>query len=173
MKKQTKKLQDNYSSLAENKVQHQHLEKALDVQKKDLEKKKTLVDSHNKEIKTLMEQMKKVQKESEEFENQIKTLQKKEIKLSDVQIKEYNKLKEQAGTETITMIQELGTINEERDSLKKNEEILRQKIDQFESRKSQLLKQIESFQLRADKLNEIIEESEKQLVEKKKIKKKV
>jgi len=59
MKKQTKKLQDNYSSLAENKVQHQHLEKALDVQKKDLEKKKTLVDSHNKEIKTLMEQMKK------------------------------------------------------------------------------------------------------------------
>jgi structural maintenance of chromosome 1 len=155
-KKHSKTLQDVYTTLAENKIAVSHLEKTLETQKKELEKNSTLISHQSEEIKQVESQIKQVKRESAEFEKNLSLSEKKEIKFADKQLDEYNKLKTQAGTQTITLSQELGKLKEEYSSLMNHRETLTIKMEQLDTRKTQLIKSHADLEDRLSKLQELI-----------------
>jgi structural maintenance of chromosome 1 len=163
MKTQNKKLQDEIGLESESNVSIQHVKKIIDQQKKELNSKEETLKDHETQIKELEKQLKQVEKDSEDYEKQLNASKKKEIKLLDDQVDEYNRLKAQAGTETITMSQELETLNEEIESSSSNQKILLQKIDQLENRRNQLQAAVKGQNSRLEKLNDVVLTNETEL----------
>ncbi|KAL9651789.1 hypothetical protein ABK040_014434 [Willaertia magna] len=167
VKSHKEKLQTKKEDLAGVRVEISHLENGIKNNKKSLEKKQSQLEKHDKDVEQLQNELSTIEKERDEFEEQLTKEETEELDLTEDQLKQYNRLKTQAGERTVNLRQELASVESEKTTLSEAEKLLQQKISQLEERRRQLEEQRKAQKKRAEKLEEAIQSNQSSLEDKK------
>ncbi|KAF7992843.1 hypothetical protein HCN44_005187 [Aphidius gifuensis] len=149
-----------------------HMQKKVESAKKSLIQAKTADEAHKKDIEALQEELRQVEEAKATYEASIagqSQSQGRDVQLEDEQVREYNRLKEEAGKQSARYLQMLDSINREQksdqdrlDNESRKKTDIENKLKQKGHMKDEALKRIE-------KLDEHIRTSEIALDDQKKL----
>jgi len=150
-----------------------HMESKVEGAKKSLNQAKKAESAHQRDIKDLESDLRRIERKKEEFEEMTKdesqSTSNNSVILADDQIEMYQKLKEKAGKESARYMSELDSINREhKGDQDKLDNENRKKLD-VENKVKNKSHELEEGQKRLEKLQDHIRASEAQLEEQKKL----
>uniref|UniRef100_T1IVB8 Structural maintenance of chromosomes protein n=1 Tax=Strigamia maritima TaxID=126957 RepID=T1IVB8_STRMM len=147
-----------------------HIQKKLESAKKSLKAAKKADELHMQEIKELEKELAEVEARRNEFEEAVageSQSQGTDLQLEDSQVKEYNRLKEAAGKQSASLLQDLDSVTrvQKSDQDKYDNESRHQ--TEMENKIRQKEHELEEARKRVEKLSEYIQKGEQQLQEQK------
>lgn len=145
-----------------------HMNKKLDAARKSYKAAQKVDESHQSEIAELESELAEVNRRFAEFEQQLSEesqSQGRDFALEDSQLKEYNRLKEEAARRASLHMQELDSVMREQKSDQDRHDNEVRKRAEAEAKLKQKRAELEENQRRVDKLEEYIRTSEASLAE--------
>ncbi|XP_014234860.1 structural maintenance of chromosomes protein 1A [Trichogramma pretiosum] len=149
-----------------------HMQKKLESAKKSLQQARVADDAHKKDINELLEELRQIEEAKATYEASIAAQsqsQGRDVQLEDEQVKEYNRLKEEAGKQSARYTQLLDSINREQKSDQDRLDNEGRKKNELENKIKQKEHVLEEAEKRIEKLEEHIRNSETMLEEQKKL----
>ncbi|XP_014216810.1 structural maintenance of chromosomes protein 1A [Copidosoma floridanum] len=149
-----------------------HMQKKYESAKKSLAQAKVADEAHKKDINELVEQLRKVEEARADYEASIAAQSQsrgRDVHLEDEQVKEYNRLKEEAAKQSARYTQMLDSINREQKSDQDRLDNEWRKKNEVENKIKQKEGMLEESTKRIEKLEEHIRTSEAALEEQKKL----
>ncbi|KAJ8675161.1 hypothetical protein QAD02_010947 [Eretmocerus hayati] len=149
-----------------------HMQKKCESAKKSLAQARVADDAHKKDINELLEELKEVEEAKAAYEASIAAQsqsQGRDVQLEDEQVKEYNRLKEEAGKQSARYTQMLDSINREQKSDQDRLDNEGRKKNDIETKMKQKEHMLEEATKRIEKLEEHIRTSEAALDDQKKL----
>lgn len=149
-----------------------HMQKKLDTSKKSLAQAKVADEAHKRDINELLEELRQVEDAKATWEASIAAQsqsQGRDVTLEDEQVKEYNRLKEEAGKQSARYTQMLDSINREQKSDQDRLDNEGRKKTEIENKIKQKEHMLEEATKRIEKLEDHIRTSEAALEDQKKL----
>ncbi|CAG0917778.1 unnamed protein product [Notodromas monacha] len=149
-----------------------HLEKKLESAKKSLSQAKKAHSAHMDDINELERELKEVDDKRNDYESLIageSQSKGRDVHLEDAQVKEYNRLKEEASIQSGRYMQELDSVNREQKSDQDRLDNELRKKNDLETKLKQKGHELEEAEKRVEKLQEHIRNSEAMLEEQKRM----
>ncbi|KAG1687714.1 Structural maintenance of chromosomes protein 1A [Nymphon striatum] len=149
-----------------------HLQKKLEMTQKTLKSAKKAHDSHQTEIKELEVELQGIHQKQEEWESVLaeeSQSQGRDMTLEESQVREYNRLKEEAGKLSSRYLQELDSINRDQKSDQDRRDNEGRKQAETNAEIKQKRAELEEAHKRLDKLNDYTRESQKSLEEQRRL----
>lgn len=149
-----------------------HLIKKLESARKSLKSAKKANESHEQDITELEQELKVVEQkrvEYEEFIEEESQSQGRNMQLEENQVKEYHRLKEEAGKRAAALLQALETINREQKMDQDRLDNEMRKKNELDAHLKQKEHELEESRQRTEKLNEYIRSSKQAVEEQKKL----
>ena len=149
-----------------------HMQKKLEAAQKSLQQARKANAAHAEDIAQLERELAEVDKRREEYEESLQSeshSQGRSVHLEEEQVRQYHRLKEEAGRQSARYLQELDSVNREQKSDQDrldNESRVRGEI---ENQLRQRTHELEETQKRSDKLTDHIRTTETALEEQKKL----
>ncbi|XP_012537435.1 structural maintenance of chromosomes protein 1A [Monomorium pharaonis] len=149
-----------------------HMQKKVESARKSLAQARIADEAHKKDIHELQEELRQVEEAKAAYEASIagqSQLQGKDVQLEDEQVKEYNRLKEEAGKQSARYLQLLDSINREQKSDQDRLDNEGRKKTEIENKHKQKGHMADEALKRVEKLEEHIKTSEAALEDQKKL----
>ncbi|XP_064632615.1 structural maintenance of chromosomes protein 1A-like [Lineus longissimus] len=149
-----------------------HMLKKLEAAKKSLKASRKNYETHEQEIHELEKELKDVDNRRLDYEERIEEesqSQGRDLNLEDSQVREYHRLKEEAGKRAARYLQELDSINREQKSDQDHLDNEVRKKNEISAKIKQKEHEMEENKKRLDKLNDYIRTSTVAVEEQKKI----
>jgi structural maintenance of chromosome 1 len=149
-----------------------HMQKKCESAKKSLAQSRVADEAHKKDINELLEELRQVEETKSTYEAGIAAQsqsQGRDVQLEDEQVKEYNRLKEEAGKQSARYTQMLDSINREQKSDQDRLDNEGRKKTEIENKIKQKEHMLEEATKRIEKLEEHIRTSEAALEDQKKL----
>ncbi|KAB7495934.1 Structural maintenance of chromosomes protein 1A [Armadillidium nasatum] len=143
-----------------------HMQKKVDSARKSLAQAIKAHNAHMDDIRDLENELQEVEKKRTDFEDQVNAdslSQGRSVQLEEVQVKEYQKLKNAAARKSAQYLQELDSINREQKSDQDRLDNLQRRSTEIENRLKQKGHELEEAQKRVEKLHDHIRQSETSL----------
>ncbi|XP_043260153.1 structural maintenance of chromosomes protein 1A isoform X2 [Colletes gigas] len=149
-----------------------HMQKKVESARKSLTQARTADEAHKKDIHELQEELRQVEEAKAAYEASIagqSQLQGRDVQLEDEQVKEYNRMKEEAGKQSARYLQLLDSINREQKSDQDRLDNEGRKKTEIENKHKQKGHMRDEALKRVEKLEEHIRSSEAALEDQKKL----
>ncbi|XP_076763199.1 structural maintenance of chromosomes 1 [Xylocopa sonorina] len=149
-----------------------HMQKKVESARKSLTQARTADEAHKKDIHELQEELRQVEEVKAAYESSIagqSQLQGRDVQLEDEQVREYNRLKEEAGKQSARYLQLLDSINREQKSDQDRLDNEGRKKTEIENKHKQKGHMRDEALKRVEKLEEHIRTSEASLEDQKKM----
>ncbi|XP_043267117.1 structural maintenance of chromosomes protein 1A [Venturia canescens] len=149
-----------------------HMQKKVESAKKSLAQAKIADEAHKKDINELQEELRQVEEAKAKYEASIagqSQMQGRDVQLEDEQVREYNRLKEEAGKQSARYLQLLDSINREQKSDQDRLDNEGRKKTDIENKYKQKSHMRDEAVKRVEKLEEHIRTSEAALEDQKKL----
>lgn len=149
-----------------------HMQKKVESAKKSLAQARIADEAHKKDIHELQEELRQVEEAKAAYETSIagqSQLQGRDVQLEDEQVREYNRLKEEAGKQSARYLQLLDSINREQKSDQDRLDNEGRKKTEIENKHKQKGHMRDEALKRVEKLEEHIKTSEAALEDQKKL----
>ncbi|CAL7944176.1 unnamed protein product [Xylocopa violacea] len=149
-----------------------HMQKKVESARKSLAQARTADEAHKKDIHELQEELRQVEEVKAAYESSIagqSQLQGRDVQLEDEQVREYNRLKEEAGKQSARYLQLLDSINREQKSDQDRLDNEGRKKTEIENKHKQKGHMRDEALKRVEKLEEHIRTSEASLEDQKKM----
>ncbi|XP_078037969.1 structural maintenance of chromosomes 1 [Augochlora pura] len=149
-----------------------HMQKKVESARKSLAQARIADEAHKKDIHELQEELRQVEEAKAAYEASIagqSQLQGRDVQLEDEQVKEYNRLKEEAGKQSARYLQLLDSINREQKSDQDRLDNEGRKKTEIENKHKQKGHMRDEALKRVEKLEEHIRTSEAALEDQKKL----
>lgn len=149
-----------------------HMQKKVESARKSLAQARTADEAHKKDINELQEELREVEEAKAAYEASIagqSQSQGRDVQLEDEQVREYNRLKEEAGKQSARYLQLLDSINREQKSDQDKLDNEGRKKTEIENKTKQKKHMRDEAMKRVEKLEEHIKTSEAALEEQKKL----
>ncbi|XP_012276752.1 structural maintenance of chromosomes protein 1A [Orussus abietinus] len=149
-----------------------HMQKKVESARKSLAQARIADEAHKKDINELQEELRQVEKAKAEYEASISgqsLSQGRDVQLEDEQVREYNRLKEEAGKQSARYLQLLDSINREQKSDQDRLDNEGRKKIEIENKHKQKGHMRDEAVKRVEKLEEHIRTSEAALEDQKKL----
>ncbi|XP_076297753.1 structural maintenance of chromosomes 1 [Lasioglossum baleicum] len=149
-----------------------HMQKKVESARKSLAQARIADEAHKKDINELQEELRQVEEAKAAYEASIagqSQLQGRDVQLEDEQVKEYNRLKEEAGKQSARYLQLLDSINREQKSDQDRLDNEGRKKTEIENKHKQKGHMQDEATKRVEKLGEHIKTSEAALEDQKKL----
>ncbi|NP_001152812.1 structural maintenance of chromosomes 1A isoform X1 [Nasonia vitripennis] len=149
-----------------------HMQKKCESAKKSLAQARVADEAHKKDINELLEELRQVEEAKATYEASIAAQsqsQGRDVQLEDEQVREYNRLKEEAGKQSARYTQMLDSINREQKSDQDRLDNEGRKKTDIENKIKQKEHMLEDATKRIEKLEEHIRTSEAALEDQKKL----
>lgn len=145
-----------------------HIQKKLEAARKSLKAAKKSHDAHMKDIEELEQEKRELTKRREEFEKLTagdSDAKERDVQLEDSQVREYNRLKEEAGRQSAMLLQRLDSVSREQKSDQDKHDNESRKKNELENKIKQKEHELEEAKKRVEKLAEYIRTSKASLEE--------
>ncbi|XP_077485718.1 structural maintenance of chromosomes 1 isoform X2 [Amblyomma americanum] len=143
-----------------------HMHKKLEAARKSLKAAKKVDETHQGEIAELEQELEEVVQRAQEFEQQLsQESQGRDVSLEDSQVREYHRLKEEAGRQASLHLQNLDSVRREHKSDQDRYDNEVRKRSEIQAKLKQKKAELEENLRRMDKLAEQIRSSEASLEE--------
>lgn len=149
-----------------------HMQKKVESARKSLAQARIADEAHKKDINELQEELRQVEEAKAAYEASIagqSQLQGRDVQLEDEQVREYNRLKEEAGKQSARYLQLLDSINREQKSDQDKLDNEGRKKTEIENKHKQKGHMRDEALKRVEKLEEHIKTSEAALEDQKKL----
>ncbi|XP_032683016.1 structural maintenance of chromosomes protein 1A [Odontomachus brunneus] len=149
-----------------------HMQKKVEAARKSLAQARVADEAHKKDIHELQEELRQVEEAKAAYEASIagqSQLQGRDVQLEDEQVREYNRLKEEAGKQSARYLQMLDSINREQKSDQDRLDNEGRKKTEIENKHKQKGHMRDEALKRVEKLEEHIRTSEAALEDQKKL----
>ncbi|EFN88816.1 structural maintenance of chromosomes protein 1A [Harpegnathos saltator] len=149
-----------------------HMQKKVESARKSLAQARIADEAHKKDIHELQEELRQVEEAKATYEASIagqSQLQGRDVQLEDEQVREYNRLKEEAGKQSARYLQMLDSINREQKSDQDRLDNEGRKKTEIENKHKQKGHMRDEALKRVEKLEEHIKTSEAALEDQKKL----
>ncbi|KAI4495690.1 hypothetical protein M0802_008525 [Mischocyttarus mexicanus] len=149
-----------------------HMQKKVESARKSLAQARIADEAHKKDINELQEELRQVEEAKAAYEASIagqSQLQGRDVQLEDEQVREYNRLKEEAGKQSARYLQLLDSINREQKSDQDRLDNEGRKKTEIENKHKQKGHMRDEAMKRVEKLEEHIRTSEAALEDQKKL----
>lgn len=145
-----------------------HVKKKLESAHKSLAQAQKAHDAHEEDIRVLQQELEAVEAKRNEYEEQVageSQSQGRDVQLEETQVKEYNRLKEEAGKRSAMYLQQLDSVNREQKSDQDRLDNEGRKRSEIENKMRQKGHEKDEALKRSQKLSDHIRASEKALEE--------